>query len=186
MIELPKSPPKKTNEEDLESEIVMVKMPRCMSWLGSTDAYDKPIGDLDMMKDKDLGLNTCTHDIPLSSREVSSFDEPESRPQPLPKCPSLDLSLGEERGSKPHIKPHNLDSFRMEMTLKKHYGFKPALLGSLTKSFLDLEEIENDLLGEGYSLPLGPKELDKEFSKGSDTTCESLGMDLLQPVKDDS
>ncbi|GJT68996.1 hypothetical protein Tco_1028282 [Tanacetum coccineum] len=49
MIELPKSQSKKTYKEDLEYEVVMVKMPKCMSWL---DAYNEPIGDLDMMKDK--------------------------------------------------------------------------------------------------------------------------------------
>ncbi|GJS92748.1 hypothetical protein Tco_0799716 [Tanacetum coccineum] len=47
MIELPKSQPKRTYNEDLECEIVMVKMPRCMAWLD-----DEPIGDLDTMKDK--------------------------------------------------------------------------------------------------------------------------------------
>ncbi|GJV17650.1 hypothetical protein Tco_1362973 [Tanacetum coccineum] len=48
MIELPKSQAKRTYKEDLECEIVMVKMPKCMSWL----AYDEPIGDLDMIEDK--------------------------------------------------------------------------------------------------------------------------------------
>ncbi|GJU09056.1 hypothetical protein Tco_1125486 [Tanacetum coccineum] len=43
MIELPKSQHKKRYKEDLECEMVMVKIPRCMSWLGSTDAYDEPI-----------------------------------------------------------------------------------------------------------------------------------------------
>ncbi|GKA19818.1 hypothetical protein Tco_0699733 [Tanacetum coccineum] len=33
MIELPKSQPKRTYNEDLECEIVMVKMPKCMAWL---------------------------------------------------------------------------------------------------------------------------------------------------------
>ncbi|GJR51885.1 copia protein [Tanacetum coccineum] len=47
MIELPKSQPKRTYNEDLECEIVMVKMPKCMAWLD-----DEPIGDLDTMKDK--------------------------------------------------------------------------------------------------------------------------------------
>nr|GEW58160.1 hypothetical protein [Tanacetum cinerariifolium] len=47
MIEFPKSQPKRTYKEDLECDIVMVKMPKCMSWL----AYDEPIGDLDMMED---------------------------------------------------------------------------------------------------------------------------------------
>nr|GEX34629.1 hypothetical protein [Tanacetum cinerariifolium] len=47
MIELPKSLPKRTYDEDFESEIVMVKMPKCMAWLD-----DEPIGDLDTMEDK--------------------------------------------------------------------------------------------------------------------------------------
>ncbi|GKC80773.1 reverse transcriptase domain-containing protein [Tanacetum coccineum] len=63
---------------------------------------------------EDLGLNTCNHDIPLSNREVPSFDEPKPQPNPLPNFPSLDVSLGEERGPKPPIKPHSSDSFRMK------------------------------------------------------------------------
>ncbi|GKC55671.1 hypothetical protein Tco_1083269 [Tanacetum coccineum] len=47
MIELPKSQSKKTYKEELECEIVMVNMPKCMAWLD-----DEPIGDLDMMEDK--------------------------------------------------------------------------------------------------------------------------------------
>ncbi|GJU31313.1 hypothetical protein Tco_1174902 [Tanacetum coccineum] len=47
MIELPKSQPKRTYNEDLKCEIVMVKMPKCMAWLD-----DEPIGDLDTMEDK--------------------------------------------------------------------------------------------------------------------------------------
>nr|GEY70365.1 hypothetical protein [Tanacetum cinerariifolium] len=47
MIELLKSQPKRTYNEDLECEIVMVKMPKCMEWLD-----DEPLGDLDMMEDK--------------------------------------------------------------------------------------------------------------------------------------
>ncbi|GKG25789.1 hypothetical protein Tco_0398935 [Tanacetum coccineum] len=67
---------------------------------------------------EDLGLNTCNHDIPLSSREVPSFDEPEPQPKPLPNCPSLDVSLEEERGPKSTIKPNSPDSLRMKMTLR--------------------------------------------------------------------
>ncbi|GKC39096.1 hypothetical protein Tco_1051480, partial [Tanacetum coccineum] len=47
MIEFPKSQPKRTYNEDLKCEIVMVKMPKCMAWLD-----DEPIGDLDMIEDK--------------------------------------------------------------------------------------------------------------------------------------
>ncbi|GJZ70732.1 hypothetical protein Tco_0634583 [Tanacetum coccineum] len=135
---------------------------------------------LDEPQLEDLGLNTCNHDIPLSSREVPSFDEPKPQPQPLPNCPPLDISLGEKRGPKPPIKPHSLDSFRMNvvdnLTIhtppsphvasfhskdtyfyyqyhsciddpKKHYGFKPGLLGqsrSLGVDILNMEMIEND------------------------------------------
>ncbi|GJW95199.1 zf-CCHC domain-containing protein [Tanacetum coccineum] len=145
----------------------------------------------------DVGLDTCNHGIPLSSREVPSLDELEPQLKPLPNCPSLDVSLGKERGPKPPIKPHSLDIFRMKvvdhLTIhtpssprvasfyprdvycyyhpclddpKKHYGFKSGLLGqsgSLGVDFSNLEVIENDFLGEGYSLPLGPKELEKDL-----------------------
>ncbi|GJZ07549.1 hypothetical protein Tco_0541342, partial [Tanacetum coccineum] len=63
---------------------------------------------------EDLGLNTCNHDIPLSSMEIPSIDEPEPQQQPLPNCLSLNVSLGEERGPEPPIKPHSPDSFRMK------------------------------------------------------------------------
>ncbi|GKC90205.1 hypothetical protein Tco_1150854, partial [Tanacetum coccineum] len=69
---------------------------------------------LDKTQLEDLCLNTCNHDIPLSSREVHSFDEPEPQPNPLLSCPSLDVSQGDERGPEPPIKPHSLDSFRIK------------------------------------------------------------------------
>ncbi|GJS07145.1 reverse transcriptase domain-containing protein [Tanacetum coccineum] len=69
---------------------------------------------LDETPPEDLGLNTCNHDIPLSSKEIPSIDEPEPQPQPLPNCLSLDVSLGEEKGPKPPIKPHSPDSFRIK------------------------------------------------------------------------
>ncbi|GJV78541.1 hypothetical protein Tco_1514411, partial [Tanacetum coccineum] len=89
----------------VENEVVRVKIPKCMAWLD-----DEPIGYLDTMEDKednpspqripmevesldhmkleDFGLNTCNHDIPLSSREIPSVDE--SEPQLLPKFSPLD------------------------------------------------------------------------------------------------
>ncbi|GJT28414.1 hypothetical protein Tco_0908689 [Tanacetum coccineum] len=53
MIELTKSQPKRTYKEDFEYEMVMVKIPRCMSWLDSTDAYDEPIGSLGIMDNEE-------------------------------------------------------------------------------------------------------------------------------------
>ncbi|GJZ61889.1 hypothetical protein Tco_0618026, partial [Tanacetum coccineum] len=68
---------------------------------------------LNETKLEEVGLN-CNHNIPRSSREISSFDEPEPQPNPLPNFPSLDVSLGEERGPEPPIKPHSPDNFRMK------------------------------------------------------------------------
>nr|GEY34449.1 hypothetical protein [Tanacetum cinerariifolium] len=48
-------------------------------------------------------------------REVSSFDEPEPQPNPLPNSPSLNIVLGDEGGPEPPIKPHSLNSFRMKV-----------------------------------------------------------------------
>ncbi|GJZ17724.1 hypothetical protein Tco_0553847 [Tanacetum coccineum] len=112
---------------------------------------------LDHAKLEDLGLNTCSHDIFLSSKEIHSHDEP--GPQLLPNFSPIDVNLGDKRGTDPPIKPHSPDSFRMKVvnkstinTLpsphmasfhpkytycyyhpciddpKKHYGFKPGLL----------------------------------------------------------
>ncbi|GJT03702.1 hypothetical protein Tco_0838164 [Tanacetum coccineum] len=59
MIELPKSQPKRTYYEDLECEIVMVKIPKCMTWLD-----DETIGDLDTMEDKvDNPSPQCTPQV---------------------------------------------------------------------------------------------------------------------------
>ncbi|GJV79844.1 hypothetical protein Tco_1515714 [Tanacetum coccineum] len=69
---------------------------------------------LNKTKLEEVGLN-CNHNTPLSSREVPSFDKLKPQPQPLSKCPPLYVSLGEERGPEPPIKPHSLDSFRMKV-----------------------------------------------------------------------
>ncbi|GJV20361.1 hypothetical protein Tco_1369381, partial [Tanacetum coccineum] len=91
MIELPKSQPKKKFKDDLDCEMVMAKIPKCMSWL---DAYDEHIG---IYTARDLP-GRSSHDLFLSSRGVSSIDEPE--PQPLPNFQSLDENLGDKRGTR--------------------------------------------------------------------------------------
>ncbi|GJW54830.1 ribonuclease H-like domain-containing protein [Tanacetum coccineum] len=153
---------------------------------------------------EDLGLNTYNHDIPFNSREIPSIDEPEPQLQPLTNCPSSDISLGEEKGPEPPIKPHNSDSFRMKvvdnLTIhtppsphmasshpkdtycyyrpciddpKKHYVFKPGLLGhsgSLGVDFSNMEMIEYDwgleskevsFKGKGLNSLIRPKEVEK-------------------------
>ncbi|GJY99225.1 hypothetical protein Tco_0516655 [Tanacetum coccineum] len=72
---------------------------------------------LDHTKLEGLGLNTCSHDIFLSSREISSVDELE--PQLLPNFSPLDVNLGDKRGTDPPIKPHSSNSFRMKLYLMR-------------------------------------------------------------------
>ncbi|GKB07043.1 hypothetical protein Tco_0835276, partial [Tanacetum coccineum] len=129
---------------------------------------------------EDLGLNTCNHDIPLSSREVPIFNEPEPQPNPLPSCPSLEVDLGEERGSDPPIKPHSPDSFKIKAVDKSTINIPPSphmvsfhpngQSGSMGVDFSNLEMIENDweleskevsFLRERLNLPICPKELEK-------------------------
>nr|GEZ22562.1 hypothetical protein [Tanacetum cinerariifolium] len=73
-VELPKSQPKRTYNKDLECEIVMVKMPKCMAWLD-----DEPIGDLDTIEDKVDNLSPqCTPQV-LPSFEV--YTPPVTHPE---------------------------------------------------------------------------------------------------------
>ncbi|GJU77896.1 hypothetical protein Tco_1274966 [Tanacetum coccineum] len=163
-------------------------MPRCIAWdemdnpspqvLSSFEVYTPPItypkeGEetlgtsmevypLDQTQLEDVGLNTCIHDLSFSSREVPSFDELEPQPQTLPSCSPLHVSLGDEKGLEPPIKPYILDSYDR----KKHYGFEPGLLGhsgSLGVDFSNLEMIEDDwqleskevyFLRNGLNLPV--------------------------------
>ncbi|GJR30768.1 hypothetical protein Tco_1107000 [Tanacetum coccineum] len=91
----------------------------------------------------DLGLNTCNHDIPFSSREVPSFDKPKPQPQPLRNYPSMVCSIGDEKALN-----HPINHFSRivldEVDPKNHCGFKPGLLGqngSLGVDFLNLEVV---------------------------------------------
>nr|GEV52345.1 hypothetical protein [Tanacetum cinerariifolium] len=158
---------------------------------------------LDKTPLEDLGLNTCNHDIPLSSREIPNFFKPKPQPQPLPSCPSLDINLGKERGPEQPIKPPSPYSFRMKEVdhltnhtppsphvasfhlrdlyyyyrlcvdnPKKHYGFKPGLLGqskSIGVDFSNMEMREDDwelepikvsFLGRRLNFPVRPKEVE--------------------------
>ncbi|GJU54710.1 hypothetical protein Tco_1228424 [Tanacetum coccineum] len=182
-------------KEEIRAEENSVKRLRRSREVEETLGTLIEVEPLDETQLEDLGLNTCNHDLPLSSREVPSFDEPEPQPQPLLNCPPLDISLGEQRGPEPPIKPHSSDSFRMKvvdnLTIhtppsahmpsfhpkvmycnyhpclddpKRYYGFKPSLLGqtrSLGVDFSNSKVIEGDFLGKGFSLPIGPNEVEK-------------------------
>jgi hypothetical protein len=145
---------------------------------------------------EDIGLNTYNDNLILSYREVPSFDEPEPQPKPLPNLLSLDENLGIEIGSDPPIKPYSPGSLRIKVVdfkpcreeanigvehnltclhhpfmidHKKHYGFKPGLLGqdgSPTRSLLKL--IENDpFLEKNLNPPINPIELGKVMMIGA-------------------
>ncbi|GKB35492.1 hypothetical protein Tco_0880434 [Tanacetum coccineum] len=88
MIELPKSQSKKTYKEELECEIVMVKIPKCMSWL---DACDEPIGDLDMMEDKVDNPSPQSTPQVLPSFEV--YTPPVTYPEEVDETIGIPISL---------------------------------------------------------------------------------------------
>nr|GEU61352.1 protein TIC110, chloroplastic [Tanacetum cinerariifolium] len=91
---------------------VWVKMHRDITWDKVKNPNpQKPLNETQI---EDLGLNTYDHDIPLSSREIPSFDEPKPQPQPFPSFPSLKVDLGEERDHEPPIRLPSLDSFRIK------------------------------------------------------------------------
>ena len=141
-------------------------------------------------------MNTCNHNLSLSSREVPSFDEPEPQPKPLPNLPSLDENLGIEIGPDPSIKPYSTGSLRIKVVdskpcreeadtgvendltclhhpfmidHKKHYGFKPGLLGQDGFPTRNLSKlIENDpFLGENLNPPINPIEFGKVMMIGA-------------------
>nr|GEY25641.1 hypothetical protein [Tanacetum cinerariifolium] len=75
MIELPELQPK----EDLECEMVMIKMPRCMSLLGSTNEYDEPIGSLGMMNNEEG--NTSPQSTPPVLPSFELYTQPVTYPE---------------------------------------------------------------------------------------------------------
>nr|GEU57978.1 hypothetical protein [Tanacetum cinerariifolium] len=79
MIELPKSQPKRTYKEDLKCEIVMVKMPRCMSWLGSTNANNELIGSLGLINNEVGNISPQSTPQVLASFEVYTLPETHSK-----------------------------------------------------------------------------------------------------------
>nr|GEV21334.1 hypothetical protein [Tanacetum cinerariifolium] len=144
------------------------------------------------MKLENLGLNTCSHDLFPCSREFPSVDEPEPQPLPnLPFLDiNLGRKRGNDPPIKPHSLDSLRVKILYNLTIctppsslvvffhlkdmycyhnlclgdpKKHYGFKPGLLGqggSLGVDLLIWEVIESNFL-EGLNLPIMPKELER-------------------------
>ncbi|GJW71034.1 hypothetical protein Tco_0127951 [Tanacetum coccineum] len=223
------------------NEKVLFEMPMCIAWdkvdkacpqsapqvLPSFEEYTLPVTypeeveetlgipievePLDHTKLEDLGLNTCSHDIFLNSREILNVDKPE--PQLFPNFSPLDVNLGDKRGNDPPINPYSPGSFRMKvvepLTIhtppsphvaylhpkgmylkyhpfvddpKKHYGFKPGLLGQsefLSVDLLNWEVIENNFL-RGLSLPVRPKEVEQVRIKETHHLEHIIKQPLLQ------
>ncbi|GJR52460.1 hypothetical protein Tco_1402981 [Tanacetum coccineum] len=79
------------------SEMVRVKIPRCMSWLGSTNAYDESIGSIGMM-DNEVG-NTRPQSTPQT---LSSFEEYTS---PMTYSEEVEETLGTHMEEEPLDQP---------------------------------------------------------------------------------
>nr|GEX61428.1 ribonuclease H-like domain-containing protein [Tanacetum cinerariifolium] len=86
---------------------------------------------LDKTPLEDLGLNSCNHDIPISSREIPNFNKLEPQPQPL-------LSLLGQSGSQ------CIDFSNMEMR----------------EDDWELEPIEVSFFGRRLNFPVRPKEVE--------------------------
>ncbi|GJV89980.1 hypothetical protein Tco_1533918 [Tanacetum coccineum] len=80
MIELPKSQPKRTYNEDLECEIVMVKTPKCMAWLD-----DVPIGfqGVNRRESREEEASELMEKEPLGKPAPQNLDQ---HSQPKEKC----------------------------------------------------------------------------------------------------
>nr|GEX50046.1 MAK10-like protein [Tanacetum cinerariifolium] len=118
VYQLPSEPSRREEFENLVMNFILdqkEKVKQLEEYMGVIGRIPIEVKPLEETPLEDLGLNTCNHDIPLSSREIPNFDEPEPQPQPLPNYPSLDVSLGSEKGLKPPIKLHSLDSLRMKV-----------------------------------------------------------------------
>nr|GEV54922.1 hypothetical protein [Tanacetum cinerariifolium] len=112
MIEFPESQPKKTYKEDLECEMVRVKISRCMSWLCSTNAYDEPIGS--------LGLGDKRGpEPPIKLHSPDSFRMKEVDHLIIHTPPSSHVASFYPKDVYFYYHPCIDDP-------KKHYGFKPG------------------------------------------------------------
>ncbi|GKD59889.1 hypothetical protein Tco_1297398 [Tanacetum coccineum] len=126
---------------------------------------------LDETQLEDLGLNTCSHDLFPSFREFLSINEPKPQPLPNlpfldvnlgdkrgPKPPIKPISPDSFRMKVvDHLTIHTLPSYHVSSFYtrdvycyylpclddpKKHYGFKPVLLGKSGSLGVDLSKLE--------------------------------------------
>nr|GEU74859.1 reverse transcriptase domain-containing protein [Tanacetum cinerariifolium] len=102
---------------------------------------------LDHIKLEYLGLNTCSYDLFPSSRKFPNVDE--SKPQPLPNLPFLDVNLVDKIGTDPPINPYSLGTFRMkvkENQEKEKIVSKPDKNGKLPLILAEQFELKHSLI----------------------------------------
>ncbi|GJU78338.1 hypothetical protein Tco_1275408 [Tanacetum coccineum] len=169
LIESLKSLPKKINKEDLaereyrEQQDLSFENKNFKSQaLPLFDVYTPPViyseeveetirismevEHFDQTQLEDIGLNTCSHDLFLSSREIPSVDELE--PQLLPKFSPLDVNLGDKRVTDPPINPYSPGSFRMKALRKSNQVYQ-----NLMENTLALNHKLDELIESLKSLP---------------------------------
>ncbi|GJR63335.1 hypothetical protein Tco_1505497 [Tanacetum coccineum] len=108
-----KNPSPQSTSQILPSFEVYIPPATHLEEVKETIGIPMKVEPLDHMKLEDLGLNTNTHDLFLSSKGFPSVDEPE--PQLLPNFSPLDVNLGDKRGTDPPINPYSPGSFRMKI-----------------------------------------------------------------------
>ncbi|GKC80617.1 ribonuclease H-like domain-containing protein [Tanacetum coccineum] len=123
-------------------------------------------------------------------REVPSLDEPKPQPQPLPSCPSFDVSLGNQRGHEPPIKPHSLNSFRRKEidSLTIYTPHLPHVASFLPKdTYCYYHPCINDPKkhygfkpGRGLNSPVRPKEVEKVMIKETHQSEHKIQQILFQ------
>ncbi|GKB93979.1 hypothetical protein Tco_0980116 [Tanacetum coccineum] len=138
IIELPKSPPKKTYEEGLECEIVMVKMPREVP---SFDESGPQLQTLPSCPPLHVNLGDKKGlEPPIKPHSPDSFRMKVIDPLTIYTPPSPHMASFHPKDMYCYYHPCIDDP-------KKHYGFKPGLLGhsrSLGVDFSNLEMIGDD------------------------------------------
>ncbi|GJT07707.1 hypothetical protein Tco_0842169 [Tanacetum coccineum] len=178
----------------------MVKMPRCMSFPDSTNAYDEPIGihtsrDLTVRSRRDFRNNDkgrtfgrnatrgfrleySNNNISLSSKEIPSVDEPE--PQLLPNSSPLDVNLGDKRGTDPPINPDSpcnlrlkvVDQLTIHIPHSPHVAYYHSGLGDPKKHY----RFNPGLIGHSGSLSV-------DFSNLKEIEDHFLGEGLSLPME---
>ncbi|GKD29479.1 hypothetical protein Tco_1240257 [Tanacetum coccineum] len=111
----------------------------CPKEVEETVRIPMDVEPLEHMKLEYLGLNTCSHDLFLSSMEIPSVYE--SEPQILLNFSPLDVNIGDKRGTDPPIKSHNPDIFRMKSLLSGGDNKPPMLEKHLYDSWKSRMEL---------------------------------------------